>query len=87
MAERSVTFIPEVDVQIGNAPVEGELEGFEEILEHAEKGDQPISQPAELKNVEPQPKEPSTLGNEDQQAPASTKPEVITEEDTGGQGK
>jgi hypothetical protein len=39
-----------VDVQIGNAPVEGELEGFDEILEHAEKGDQPISQPAGLEN-------------------------------------
>ena len=69
-AERSVTFIPEeVDVQIGNAPVEGEWEEVEEVLEHAEKGNQPIPQPAEHETS-------------NQEAPASAEHEVIVEEST-----
>ena len=75
MAERSVTFIPEeVDVQIGNAPVEGEWEQVEEVLEHAKKGNQPIPQPTEHETS-------------NQEAPASAKPKVIIEESTSGRGK
>jgi transposase InsO family protein len=41
--ERSVTFVPaEVDIRIGNVPVEGEMEDFDEILEEVNEGNQPI---------------------------------------------
>jgi hypothetical protein len=48
--ERSITFIPEeVDIQIGNAPVEGEMKNIDELVEEADKSDQPIPNRLNLK--------------------------------------
>jgi len=90
--ERSVTFIPEeVDVRIGNAPVEGEMEDFDEILEHADEGNQPIPQPAELKNIEhlisPPPYNPPAVEDDKTDAIEPIQPEIVAEEETGGRGK
>lgn len=89
--ERSVTFIPEeVDVRVGNAPVEGEMEDFDEILEHADKGNQPIPQPAELENIEhsisPPHNKPPTVEDDEPEAIEPIQPEVA-EQETGGRGK
>ena len=89
--ERSVTFIPEeVDVRIGNAPVEGEMEDFNEILEHAGEGNQPIPQPAELENVErpisPPPEKPPTVEDNEQEALEPIQPKIV-EEEINGRGK
>jgi len=89
--ERSVTFIPdEVDVRIGNVPVEGEIEDFEKIQDELEEGNQPIPQPAELEHAErpnlPLP-EPPVYENQDADADVPAQPEIVAEEDTGGQGK
>lgn len=49
--ERSINFIPDdVDIQIGNVPVDGENETFENLLEHVDN--QPIHQSTEHGNNE-----------------------------------
>ena len=87
--ERSVTFVPaEVDVRIGNAPVEGEMEDFNEILEEVNEGNQPI--PPEMEHPAddldrpktPQAEEPSD--DEIPEPPEHVQPEIVAEEDTGG---
>jgi hypothetical protein len=90
--KRSVTFVPtEVDVQIGTAPVEGEREDFDEILEEVDKGNQPI--PLEVKHpaddldhpIMPQAKEPSP--DKIPKPPEHIQPEIVAEDDTRGRGK
>jgi hypothetical protein len=86
MVERSITFLPnEIDVRFRNALVKGELEEFDELLEDAEKDNQPISQPVELENVEQE----STLMHDKASEPENehVQPEIVVEEDTGGCGR
>ena len=87
--ERSITFIPtEVDIWIGNVPIEGEMEDFEEILEEVNEGNQPILSKIEyLANDSNHPNRPQAEEMSDNEVPESSEhvqPEIIAEEDTGG---
>ena len=87
--ERSVTFVPkEIDIRIGNVPVEGKIE---DLLEEVDEHTQPIS--PEIKCSAKNPDRPATpqaeeaSNNKTPEPSEHVQPEIVAEEDTGGRGK
>jgi hypothetical protein len=74
-----------VDIQIRNALVEGEREGFEALLEHVNEDNQLIPQLAKPENDQRPVTSPIEIPTTVEHEP--TQPKVVITEDNGGHGR
>ena len=89
--ERNITIIPnEVDIRIGNEPVEGEKEDFDELLQQAEnvkEDNLPIPQPPDTEMEDIDHMNTPESENDVAEPPDHAQPEVAMDEESSGRGK